>query len=271
MVIPRRRLGRTNIEVAELGLGAMDTPTSPEGKATLLTALDLGIEFVDTARDYDGSEFLVADVLRERPDERFVISSKTFKRTVDGAQWDVDRSLKVLGVDFVDIYHLHDVRTDEDWVQVMAPTGALEGLKTAQYRGLIGHIAMSTHNLAIGRAAIESGAFDAIMLEYSAFYTASEPLLKLAAQNDIGVIVMRPLGGSGRTSVMRTRVEEGIAGALTPANLLRYVLSHPAVSVVVPGARYPDRVQSNVATVADGRPMGEQERAELESAAAILY
>jgi aryl-alcohol dehydrogenase-like predicted oxidoreductase len=249
----------------------MDTPTSPDGQATLLAALDLGIEFVDTARDYEGSEFLIAAALRNRPGRRFVLSSKTFKRTIDGAQYDVDRSLRALGVDFIDIYHLHDVRTREDWAQVIAPGGALEGLQTARYRGLIGHLALSTHNLEIGRAAIEFDAFDAIMVEYSAFYADSAPLLALAAEHDIGVIAMRPLGGSGRTSVMRTRIEAGTAGVLTPANLLRYVLANPAVSVVIPGARYPDRVRANVATVAEMEPMGEGERAEIEAAADELY
>ena len=64
--LKRRPLGATGVDVAELGLGAMDTPTSPEGAATLRTALDLGIEFIDTARDYAGSELLIGGVMRER-------------------------------------------------------------------------------------------------------------------------------------------------------------------------------------------------------------
>ena len=64
-------------------------------------------------------------------------------------------------------------------------------------------------------------------------------LIELAAERDVGVIVMRPLGGSGRTSVMRGRMADGDEGPLTPANLLRYVLSNPGVSVAIPGARYP--------------------------------
>jgi aryl-alcohol dehydrogenase-like predicted oxidoreductase len=271
MPIRKRRLGRTNLEIAELGLGAMDTPTSPDGFATVTAALDLGIDFVDTARDYGGSEFLLANVIRSRGGKAFAISSKTFKRTSDGAQWDVDRSLKVLGVDFIDVYHLHDVRTYEDWAQVKGTNGALAGLKTAQYRGLIGHIALSTHELEIGREAIVSGGFGAVMLEYSAFYTASAPLLELAADRDVGVIVMRPLGGSGRTSVMRTRLERGDAGVLTPQNLLRYVLSNSAVSVAIPGARFPDRVRDNVATALTAEPMAGDEMGALESAAAALY
>ena len=59
----RRRLGRTGLLVCELGLGAMDTPTAVEGAETLATALDLGIDFVDTAREYAGSEFSGGGIL----------------------------------------------------------------------------------------------------------------------------------------------------------------------------------------------------------------
>ncbi|MBI2856798.1 MAG: aldo/keto reductase, partial [Chloroflexi bacterium] len=52
--IRKRRLGKTGLLVTELGLGAMDTPTAKEGEATLHAALDQGINFIDTARDYQG-------------------------------------------------------------------------------------------------------------------------------------------------------------------------------------------------------------------------
>ena len=57
--IQKRRLGRTNLQVTELGFGAMDTPQVPEGKDTLLSALSLGINFIDTSRIYEGSEFFL--------------------------------------------------------------------------------------------------------------------------------------------------------------------------------------------------------------------
>ena len=272
MGLRRRPLGQTGLVVPELGLGAMDTPTSPEGLATLAAAMDLGIEFFDTARDYEGSEFLLADAIRgHRGGGDLVIASKTFSRTADGSQWDVDRSLRVLGLETISLYQLHDVRTAEDWEQVTAEGGALVGLQTAQYRGLVAHIGLSTHNLEIARDAIDSGLFATIMLEYSAFYPESAALIERAATAGIGVIAMRPLGGSGRTSVIRRTVAEGTAGPLTPANLLRYVLTNPGVGVAIPGARFPDRVRENVATASAYAPLSDQERRELERAAAELY
>jgi aryl-alcohol dehydrogenase-like predicted oxidoreductase len=254
----------------------MDTPTSAEGAATLRAALDAGIDFVDTAREYAGSEFLIGQELRARaapggPVTPLHVATKTFARTADGAQRDVDRSLSVLGLERIDLYQLHDVTTPEAFAQVMGEDGALEGLRIAQYRGLIDHIGVSTHDLDTARLLIESGAFDTIMLEYSAFYPQSAPLIEAAQARDTGVIVMRPLGGSGRTSVIRGRVAAGTAGLLTPANLLRYVLSHPGVAVAIPGARYPSRIAENAATALAFAPLDAAERRELEAEAARLY
>ena len=126
MPLEERRLGRTGLVLPELGLGAMDTPQAAEGADTLRAALDLGVRFVDTARDYQGSEYLIGQVVRERGGD-FCIASKTFSRTVNGSQADVDRSLAVLGVRSICLYQLHDVSTADAWDQVMAPGGALEG------------------------------------------------------------------------------------------------------------------------------------------------
>ena len=269
--IGRRVLGSTRIEVAELGLGAMDTPTSKEGPDTFKAALDLGIDFVDTAREYSGSEFLIGEEVRARGTKDFVVASKTFSHNIDGSQRDVDRSMAMLGVDKIDVYQLHDISTPQAWEEVMAEEGALAGLRVAQYRGLVDHVGISSHSDEIVRRAIESDEFDTVMLEYSAFFPGTSELIDLASEHDVGVIVMRPLGGSGRTSAMRGLISEGYGGPLTPAALLRYVLSHPGVSVAIPGARYPSRIHENVATVQAYEPMGAAERRELERAAAELY
>ena len=268
----RRRLGRTGLMIPELGLGAMDTPTSPEGGDTLRAAIESGITFIDTAREYAGSEMLIGQSLRETaPPADLCLASKTFSRTADGAQYDIDRSLRALGRERITLYQLHDVSTLEAWDDVMHDDGALAGLQAARYRGLIDHIGFSSHTAEIARKAITSGEFDTVMLEYSAFYPATAPLIDLAAEHDVGVIVMRPVGGSGRTSAMRGRIAEGYGGPLTPASLLRYVWSNPGVSVAIPGARYSSRIHDNVATASHWRPMDEAERRALEAEAARLY
>ena len=263
-----RRLGRTGLEVVAVGLGAMDTPHSPEATATVHAAIDGGINFIDTARDYAGSEYLLGQVIRERGGLDFHVATKTFARSADGAQRDVDRSLSILGVEAVDLYQLHDVSTLDAWERsIDEEHGALAGLRIAQVRGLVRYIGVSTHNLEVLRLIVESDAFDAVMVDYSAFAPEPVALIEAAHARDIGVIVMRPVGGSGRTSVMRGQLDRGEAGPLTPANLLRYVLSHPGVSVAIPGARYPSRVRENLDTLAGFAPMPAEEQRALELAA----
>tara|TARA_Y100000588_G_scaffold392462_1_gene504533 strand:+ start:1341 stop:2120 length:780 start_codon:yes stop_codon:yes gene_type:complete len=258
--------------VSELGLGAMDTPTSDRGSDALQSAIDSGITFIDTAREYAGSEMLIGQVLREMQiPPNLCLASKTFSRTANGSQYDIDRSLKTLGCDCISLYQLHDVSTLEAWEAVMNAGGALEGLQAARERGVIENIGISSHTAEVLRMAITCGEFDTVMLEYSAFYPVTAPLIDLAAEHDVGVIVMRPVGGSGRASAMRGRIAEGYDGPLTPANLLRYVWSNSAVSVAIPGARYPSRINENVATARERRPMDSTERLTLEAEASRLY
>ncbi len=268
----RRRLGRTELEVTELGLGVMDTPTSRRGAETLQAARDAGITLLDTAREYSGSEFLIGQHIREHGPGDLLVGSKTFSHTANGSQRDVDRSLATLGLETIPLYQLHDTSTPRAWAEVNDPEeGALTGLKIAKHRGLIGHIGVSSHNSELLEMLITSREFGSVMLEYSAFMPETTHLIDLAARHDVGVIVMRPLGGSGRTSAMRTRIRDGYRGALTPANLLRYVLSNPNVSAAIPGARQPSRIQANVATVRDFGPLTVAERRALEDEAARLY
>ena len=272
MALRTRRLGRTGLEVTELGLGAMDTPQAPEGADTLRAASDLGVGFVDTARIYEGSEFLIGQVLRGGAGGGFRIASKTISRSASGSQHDVDRSLRLLGVPKIDLYQLDDVSTPEDWERVMAPGGALEGLRIAQARGLVGHVGMSSHSLEVLEEAVGCGQLDAVMVEYSAFFPGTRPLIAEARRRGVGVIAMRPLGGSGRMSSLRARMaQEGDASALTPAMLLRYVLSNPDVCVAIPGARYPSRVRENVKTASRYVPMDEAEMRRCEEEARRLF
>ena len=269
--ILKRRLGRTNLQVTELGFGAMDTPQVPEGKDALLSAINLGVNFIDTARIYDGSEFLIGQILSSFNREDLIIASKTINRTRDGAQHDVDRSLSLMNLNQIDLYQLDDVAM-EDWDLILQENGALEGLKIAKYRGLINHIGISSHDLSLIDIAIESKLFDTVMIEYSAFYSETYNLTKKAYQNDIGVIAMRPFGGSGRMTSLRTVMERNsLLDNITPSNLLEFVLSNSNIAVSIVGTRYPDRVKSNVETVLHYKHLNNSEKEKCKQAAGKLF
>ena len=269
--ILKRRLGRTNLQVTELGFGAMDTPQVPEGKDALLSAINLGVNFIDTDRIYDGSEFLIGQILPSFNRDDLIIASKTINRTRDGAQHDVDRSLSLINLNQIDLYQLDDVAM-QDWDLILQENGALEGLKIAKYRGLINHIGISSHDLSLIDIAIESKLFDTVMIEYSAFYSETYNLTKKAYQNDIGVIAMRPLGGSGRMTSLRTVMERNsLLDNITPSNLLEFVLSNSNIAVSIVGTRYPDRVKSNVETALHYKHLNNSEKEKCKQAAGKLF
>jgi len=240
-----RRLGRTGLLVTELGFGAASVADVPEGEETLFRAFSLGINFVETGRCYKGSEHLIGRVLQRLGQNGggVHVTSKTLRRSRDGALAELERSLSHLGLPKVDIYQLNSVE-EKAWGQVMAKGGALEGLKEARERGLVDYIGISSHTVEVLRRAVESQEFDTIQTKYSPFETAGETLVRLAQERDIGVIVMKPLGGFGMLGWLKSSRHARFLNART---LLRYALSNQYLSVVIPGMRFPWEVEENVA------------------------
>lgn len=269
--LTKRRLGKTELQVTELGLGAMDTPQTENGFETISKAIDLGINFIDTARIYQNSEYLIGQVLKEKSNTNIHINSKTIFKDADGCQYDIDKSLKFIGVNKLSSYQIHDLKI-KDWDQVMGSNGALEGLKIARIRGLIDFIGVSSHELPVIEKVIQCGEFDTVMIEYSAFYPISKDLLELAKQNNVGVIIMRPLGGSGRTSSIRNQMRNpNFKLSITPQQLLKYVFSNPNVSTAIVGARFPSRIIENVITASNYDILNDSEIKTSEKDAELLF
>ena len=268
--IRKRKLGNTDLLVTELGFGAMDTPFSTDANTTLHCALDQGINFIDTARIYQNSEYLLGQVIRERGKKDFYIASKTINRSASGAQYDVDKSLSLLGIDCIDIYQLDDLSMS-DWSISTGKDGALEGLRIAQARGLIRYIGFTSHDLSLLKKAIISNLFDTVMIEFSVFFTEALPLINEAFDRGLGIIAMRPLGGSGRTTSIETLGKTARPFALSIAELLTYVLSNKKLAVAIVGSSYPERVLDNVATGTSYTDLTSEQMKEYEKKAATLY
>src|ERR1700751_643308 len=116
--VDRRRLGRIEADVSILGLGLggvfMDLydRNLHASRELLESALAKGINCWDTARDYGPSEGMLAPVLARNRNRVFLIS-KSDARDYEGFKRDLNRSLQVLGTDYIDLYHLHDMRPHE--------------------------------------------------------------------------------------------------------------------------------------------------------------
>jgi len=269
-----RTLGRTELEVSIVSFGAIKLPEVSANQAAraLNLALDLGINFIDTARAYKDSERKIGQALRSRRDE-FYLATKTVARDATGSRADLETSLRELGMDYVDLWQLHTVSTREEWEKVMGPGGAVETGQKALQEGLIRHFGITIHReLSVMREAITSGLFETIMLAYSPLDQegVAAEILPLAAEHDLGVIIMKPLSGGQLVRPPEQR-QPGLGGAdAVIAGSLRYSLSNPNVTCVIPGMKSPQEVEENVAVADPFVPLSDEEEDELRRQIAAM-
>jgi len=265
-------LGKTGLKVSVIGFGAIKLPQISEKQAseTINRALDLGINFIDTARNYGDSEHKIGLAIKGRRDECY-IATKTASRTYEGAMRDLETSLKELQTDHIDLWQLHNVCDMKRWKAVTAPGGALEAAKQAKEEGKIDHIGISSHRaLDVMKEAIRCGEFETIMVLYNPLdeENTGREIIPLAHKHGIGVIAMKPLSGGTLTLPLSDEEREEKHRQDSPGNewfdpivrgCLRYIISNLAVSTVIPGMRFPWEVEENV-KCADMPPMTEEEK-----------
>jgi predicted aldo/keto reductase-like oxidoreductase len=260
----KRRLGRTGLDVSIIGFGAIKLPGVQRDDAVRMInrALDLGVNYIDTARNYRDSEEKIGLVLKDRRSECFT-ATKTTARDAEGVMRDLETSLRNLQTDKIDVYQLHTVSDGDTYRRVMAPGGALEGAKRAKAQGKIDHIGISIHrDLDTMKAAIRSDEFETLMVAYSPLDQegVGEEILPMAKERDMGVVIMKPLSGGllclpehERAKVERDPIVSGS---------LRFIVSNENVTLAIPGMQRMREVEENVPV--GGMPeMSEDEKAEL--------
>ena len=259
-----RTLGSTDLKVSALGFGCIKFSkcTQEDVTAALNRALDLGINFFDTARNYGDSEEKIGKAIATRRDE-FTLATKSASRDADGLLADVETSLGNLRTDRVDVLFLHTVSDPPTWDKVTAPGGAIDGARRAKEQGKIRHIAVSVHrDLDTMRRAIESGAFEVLMPAYSAIDSENvEPMLPLAAAANMGVVVMKGLSG-GQLASPPGPDGQPVSPDPVVEGALRWVIANPHVTTVIPGMINAQQVDDNFAAVDKG-PLPDDQRDEL--------
>jgi aryl-alcohol dehydrogenase-like predicted oxidoreductase len=297
-----RTLGRTGLEISEVGYGAWGIGGSSwlgaeddESTRALQRAIDLGLNFIDTALVYGPhhSEKLVGEVVRGREETVHVATKVPPKNQ----QWPAragtraeeafpgehvrrctERSLRNLGMDAVDLQQLHV--WDDAWAEQGDWLETVEDLKREGKIRFFG-ISINDHQPANALRLIETGVVDTVQVIYNVFDQSPEDeLLPACAEGGVGVIVRVPFdegGLTGRVTPESTfpegdfrdkyfagdrkqevwdRVQAIAADAGVPTDdvaevALRYILSNPAVSTVIPGMRSVRNVERNIAA-ADG-------------------
>jgi predicted aldo/keto reductase-like oxidoreductase len=234
----KRTLGKTGWEISVISFGAIKLSRLPQNKVnTLLNqAIEEGINFVDTADCYGDSEEKIGKALGSRRKE-FYLSTKIDERDSSGVQKKLERCLRRLNTDWIDLVLFHDVR-DSEYDRLFS-SGGLEVLENAIRQGKILEIGISIHHsLSLMRKAIESGLFSVLMVAYSALDEdrLASDILPTAHEKGVGLIAMKPLAGgrlAKRPSFLKnTKFKKGDSLAQI---CLHYVISNPYITCAIPG------------------------------------
>lgn len=304
-----RKLGRTGLEVSEIGYGAWGIAgdawlgaKDEESLKALNRAVDLGLNFIDTALAYGGghSERLVGKLIEERDETIHVATKVPPKNRIwpapEGVPVDevfpgdyvrecTDQSLSNLGLDAIDVQQFHVWQ--DDWVGQGDWLDAVEDLKQEGKIRSFG-VSINDHQPANAVRLIETGVVDTVQVIYNVFDQSPEDeLLPACQEHGVGVIVRVPFDegaltgritpettfdeGDFRNSYFRgerkQEVHDRVRAIVSELGTsedeiaeiaLRYILSHPAVSSVIPGMRSVRNVERNMA-VGDGKGLPEDQ------------
>jgi len=261
----KRVLGRTGWNVTVISFGAIKLPRASQEECTevLNRALDLGVNFVDTADCYGDSEEKIGRALKRRRKE-FYLATKVDQRDGEGARKTLERSLKRLQCDTIDLIQLHDCR-DYDYDMAMAPGGVYEELKKAQTEGKVREIGITCHSsINTMRKAIESGKFATIMVSYNLLdrERVGTEVIPSAHEHGMGVIAMKPLAG-GRLADAR-ELADLKAGEMSLAQMaLRFILSNEMVTCAIPGVTKVSELEQNLKVAEKVQKLSAEEMREL--------
>lgn len=227
-----RRLGKTELEVSQISMGALQLGGVPQDKVNEIInyGLEHGLNYIDTSRVYGDSEIKLGKALAGKREE-VIISSKSINRDLKSYKNDLKTGLENLQTDYVDIYFIHDVSTQHEWQQIQ-DEGILDFLQEQKEKGRVLHPACSTHSLEIGRKMLETEIFEVVMLAYNPANTeVEEDLIPLAKSLDVGIIIMKPYAGG----ILTETGSEELGFSITAAESLKFAASHPDIAAVIPG------------------------------------
>jgi aryl-alcohol dehydrogenase-like predicted oxidoreductase len=271
----QRRLGKTDMQVSVLGFGGSEIgyEGAPEETVERLlnSALDAGLNVIDTAECYESSEELIGKTASARRDQFYLFSKCGHPRGIGSEDWStpsllesIERSLRRLKTDRLDLIQLHSCSES-----VLRKGEAIAALQTARDKGQARYLGYSGDSLA-AKYAVECGAFDVLQTSISiADQEALELTLPLARKREMGVIAKRPIANAAwkephkpidsyhhvywdrlkklHYEFIRERpLEQSIAHAL------RFTLSVPGVHTAIVGTTKPERWLQNAKVIEGG-------------------
>jgi aryl-alcohol dehydrogenase-like predicted oxidoreductase len=243
--IQAEMFGSTGVSVTRVGLGGegvlRTTGKTEAARAVIQTAIARGITYYDCARVYSDSELYYGSVWKEAPEtrQRIFQASKSASRDKKGALRDLDDTLSRFNVDYLDLWQIHDVRTESDLMAIADTGGALEAFEAAKASGKVRFIGVTGHHdPAILTRAVMEWPVDSVMMPVNpvegvlgGFLTQT---LAAAKSKGAAVIGMKILG-AGHYIEPRLGV--------TPELLTRYAIAQ-GISVAIVGCSTPAEVEA---------------------------
>lgn len=275
-----RCLGRTGLMVSEIGLGTVELgldygvpvagehlrPPEEQAARLLNRALDLGVNFIDTARAYGLSEEIIGRALEGRRGE-YILATKLAPIREEGqsdgelaeqVKASIAESLRMLQTDVIDLLQLH-------WapVEVITKGRVLAAVKGAQQAGYVRFIGASTYGEEAPMAALQDGRYDTLQVAYNlADRTLEAQVLPLAQQQGVGIIVRSVLLRGVLThrfallpeqlAELRSAIAQlsrlaDAQGCSLPEMAYRFVLAHPAVTTALVGTARLEELEAALA------------------------
>lgn len=162
--IPKRVLGKTGDKLSVIGFGGIMLNDNPQDFANELVAkaYELGVNYYDVAPSYGNAEERLGPALKPYRKNCF-LACKTGKRDAEGAQQELENSLRLMQTDHFDLYQLHALSSVEDVEKVFAPGGAMEVFVKAKKEGKVKHLGFSAHSVDAALLAMNNFDFDSIL------------------------------------------------------------------------------------------------------------
>ena len=262
--IPRRVLGKTGEKLTIIGQAGGRFPmiSFDEAKAITLRAYDLGINYFDNARIYwDGRSEEVYGAVLPPFRKNIFLTTKSPVRDRKGAEADLDKSLKALKTDYVDLWQIHQVGTLEEVSQIFAPGGAIEAFEAAKkagkcrFMGFTGH-----HDPAVHLAMLKNyDKYDTILMPLH----PADPAYLSFEKNVLPVAVARGMGIQG----MKSTANSKLLHSIPLKDCLSYVLSLPITCLAL-GCTTLGQIEDDVRIAQRFKPLGEAQMAQLRERAA---
>ena len=257
------RFGTTGMEVARFGLGCMRFPPD-EGEAIEMVraAIDGGVNYLDTAYVYEGSEATLAKALAGGYRERIHLATKSNTWGIEShADWEkcLDEQLERLNTDYFDVYLLHNLY-DLNWERTLRYDG-LGFLDKMVAKGKIRHTGFSMHNtLDAFMTAVDAYRWDMTQIQLNILdehVQAGVEGLRYAAELGLAVVVMEPLRGGSILTNKPAEVDRLLASYPEKRSLVewcfRWLYDKPEVSLVLSGTSSIAQLEDNLSIFADAQ------------------